>query len=91
MSSLYDLLAEFASKYPAARKGSLKGHLDQGSVTYFDSHGRAETNRHPEENSTALIENLDTGGSDTGRIDLKAASSVWSPSRSDASAVGGAM
>ena len=148
MSSLRGLLAEFASKYPAARKESLKGHpvadlmrrsiageisamgvfgdgymvrgsvgkggwaeipwaavfdldetdtlhhglfvififsadmeslflcLDQGSVTYFDSHGRTETNRHLEENSAALIEDLDTGGFDTGRIDLKATSSV---------------
>ena len=50
--------------------------LDQGSVTYFDSHGRAETNRHLEENSAALLEDLDTEGFDTGRIDLKATSSV---------------
>ncbi len=148
MSGLRDLLAEFASRYPVARRESLKGHptaelmrkaiageisamgvfgdgyvvrgsvgkggwaeipwaavfdleetdtlhhglfvifvfsadmeslflcLDQGSVTYFDAHGRAETNRHLEENTAALLGVLGTDGFDTGRIDLKATSSV---------------
>ena len=148
MSSLCDLFVEFASRYPSARKESLRGHpvadlmrkgiaggisatgvfgdgymvrgsvgkggwaeipwaavfdldetdtlhhglfvlfvysadmgslflcLNQGSVTFFDSHGRAETNRHLEENAAALLGDLDTEGFDTGRIDLKATSSV---------------
>jgi hypothetical protein len=70
------LLAEFSSKCPAAGKGSLKSCLDQGGVTYFDPHGRTETNRYPEEDSVALIEDPDAEGYDTGRIGLKAASSV---------------
>ena len=145
---LRDMLAGFASEYPAARKESLKGHptaalmrngiaseiagcgvfgdgymirgsvgkggwaeipwvaafdlretdtlhhglaeilifssdmesaflsLNQGSVTYFDSHTRAETNRHLEENAAALLGELDVRGLDCGRIDLKATSSV---------------
>ncbi len=50
--------------------------LNQGSVTYFDSHSRAETNRHLEENSAALLGELDHENLDSGRIDLGATSSV---------------
>ena len=50
--------------------------LNQGSVTYFDSHSRPETNRHLEENVEALLKEVEIGSLNKGRIDLGASSSV---------------
>jgi len=50
--------------------------VNQGSVLYFESHTRAETNAHIRGSSDAVIANMGSGGFETGRIDLGTKSNV---------------
>ena len=44
--------------------------LDQGSVTYYDTHARAETDAHIRSVADAVMGSMDGLGTDPGRIDL---------------------
>ena len=50
--------------------------VNQGSVLYFETHTRTETNAHIRESSDAVIANMDSGGFALGPIDLGTKSNV---------------
>ncbi len=50
--------------------------VNQGSVLYFETHTRAETNAYIRGSSDAVIENMGSDGFATGRIDLGTKSNV---------------
>ncbi len=50
--------------------------VNQGSVLYFETHTRAETNAHIRGSSDAVIANMDSEGFTAGRIDLRTKSNV---------------
>jgi 5-methylcytosine-specific restriction protein A len=50
--------------------------VNQGSVLYFETHTRAETNAHIRGSSDAVIANMDSGGFASGPIDLGTKSNV---------------
>ncbi len=60
----------------SADMSSLFLTLDQGSVTYYDTHTRAETDIHIRGVADAVLGSMDGRGTDVGRIDLGATSSV---------------
>ena len=50
--------------------------LNQGAVSHYESHTRVETNKQLEENCSAILNELDIGTLDKGRISLGATSNV---------------
>lgn len=50
--------------------------VNQGSVLYFETHTRVETNAHIRGSSDAVIANMDSGGFASGPIDLSTKSNV---------------
>ncbi len=50
--------------------------VNQGSVLYFETHTKAETNAYIRGSSDAVIANMDSGGFDAGPIDLGTKSNV---------------